>query len=149
MKHSFLTRAINFTAIAAMLLGYNQVLYAREKEEEIARLEAEVAEAESLAAAASAAEQNALYKDGTYTGSGEGYGGTITVEVTVSGGKISAIDVTEHSQEDGTYYSEAEKITETIIDEQSTDVDLISGATFSSQGILLAAEDALASAEAE
>ncbi len=148
MKNSFVTRAINCTAIVALLLGYNQVLYAREKDEEIARLAAELEIAEAQAAAAAAAELAGIYTDGIYTGSGEGFGGEIVVEVTVSGGKITAIDVTDHSGEDGAYYSEAEKITDDMLEEQSADVDLVSGATYSSIGIQTAVEDALSQAEA-
>lgn len=147
MKKSFITRIINLLAVIFMLFGYNQVLYAREKDEKIARLEAKLAEAE--AAAAAVQEQASLYKDGTYTGSGEGFGGVITVEVTVAGGSITVIDVPLHDGEDGPYFASAEAIIDDILDAQSADVDTVSGATFSSTGIRSAVEKALQKAEAK
>ncbi len=147
MNSSFFTRAVSFSAIAVMLLGYNQVLYAREKEEETARLAAEEAAAE--AAAAAGLELKPSYEDGTYTGAGEGFGGSIAVEVTIEDGSIAAIEVTDHSGEDGAYYSEAESILDDILEAQSADVDTISGATFSSTGIRTAVEEALEKAEAD
>ena len=75
------------------------------------------------------------YKDGTYTGSSQGFGGEIKVKVTVSGGKISAIDIIEAGGEDEAYLSMAEDIVKTILDKQPTEVDTISGATYSSTGI--------------
>lgn len=83
------------------------------------------------------------YEDGTYTGSSQGFGGEIKVKVTVSGGKISAIDITEASGEDEAYLSMAEDIVKTILDKQTTDVDTISGATYSSTGIKNAVGQAL------
>ncbi|MDO4617351.1 MAG: FMN-binding protein [Lachnospiraceae bacterium] len=146
MNSSFVTRAVSFTAIIAMLLGYNQVLYAREKDEEIARLEAELAAAEQAAAATAA--QSELYKDGTYNGSGEGFGGAIDVAVTVENGSIASIDILSHDGEDGPYFAEAVQIVEDMLNEQSADVDTISGATFSSTGIRTAVAEALEKAEA-
>ncbi len=146
MNGSFFTRAVSFAAIAVMLLGYNQVLYAREKDEEAARQAAEEAAAEAAEAAGIALTTD--YEDGTWTGSGQGFGGIITVEVTIEDGSITAIDVTGHSGEDGAYYSEAEQMIDDIISAQSADVDTISGATFSSTGIRTAVAEALEQAEA-
>lgn len=84
------------------------------------------------------------YKDGTYTGSGSGFrGGTTEVSVTVSSGKITSIK-TLSSQDTPDFYSRAEgQITNEIISKQSTSVDTVSGATFSSKGIIDAAKTAL------
>ena len=87
--------------------------------------------------------QAGTYKDGTYTGSSQGFGGEIKVKVTVSGKKISAIDVIEASGEDEAYLSMAKDIVKTILDKQTTDVDTISGATYSSTGIKNAVGQAL------
>jgi uncharacterized protein with FMN-binding domain len=87
-----------------------------------------------------AAEGN--YQDGTYTGSGTGYSGTTTVEVIVEGGEITSIDVVSHVDEDR-YFSRALSVITKIISGQSTDVDTVSGATFSCNGIIEAVADAL------
>lgn len=83
------------------------------------------------------------YKDGTYTGEADGFGGTVAVEVTVKDGKIEAVEVTSAEKEDGAYLAMAEDIIPKIIEAQSAEVDTISGATFSSTGIKNASEQAL------
>lgn len=87
------------------------------------------------------------YKNGTYEGSGTGYGGTITVQVTLEDDTITAVNVVSAPGEDSAYLSQGESVINSIISEQSTDVDTISGATFSSTGILEAVNDALSKAE--
>jgi uncharacterized protein with FMN-binding domain len=82
------------------------------------------------------------YKDGTYAGTGVGYVGDITVEVTIKSGKIAKIEVTKHN-EDQPYMSDAMKLIKNIIKVQSTNVDTVSGATYSSKGIIAAVKDAL------
>ncbi|MPN24626.1 hypothetical protein SDC9_172027 [bioreactor metagenome] len=82
------------------------------------------------------------YQDGTYTGSGEGYSGVTKVSVTVEGGNITAIDVVSHADEDK-FFSRALGVITKIISGQSIDVDTVSGATFSSNGIIEAVADAL------
>ena len=83
------------------------------------------------------------YKDGTYTGEAQGFGGPVDVEVIIENGKISEINITSAEKEDGAYLSMAEDIIPTIIEAQSADVDTISGATFSSTGIKEAVTQAL------
>ena len=88
-----------------------------------------------------------VYKDGTYTGSAQGFGGAITVEVTLASDEITGIQVTGAPGEDSAYLSQAEGVISSIISAQSTDVDTVSGATFSSTGIINAVVDALGKAE--
>ena len=90
-----------------------------------------------------------FYKNGTYEGSGTGYGGTITVQVTLEDDTITAVSVVSAPGEDSAYLSQGENVISSILCEQSTDVDTISGATFSSTGILEAVNDALSKAENE
>lgn len=87
------------------------------------------------------------WKDGTYTGSGKGFGGTISVKVTVKDGKISAIDVTSASGETASYFSKAKGIIPKMISGQTTNVDAASGASYSSNGIITAVRNALSKAE--
>ncbi len=84
--------------------------------------------------------ESGTWKDGTYTGSGKGFGGTISVKVTVKDGKISAIDVTSASGETASYFSKAKGIIPKMISGQTTNVDAASGATYSSNGIITAEE---------
>ncbi len=82
------------------------------------------------------------FEDGTYTGKGTGYGGITEVEVTVKNGSITKIDVLSN-HDDAAFFNRALSLIDTIIDEQSYDVDTVSGATYSSRGILEAVKNAL------
>jgi uncharacterized protein with FMN-binding domain/Pyruvate/2-oxoacid:ferredoxin oxidoreductase delta subunit len=85
------------------------------------------------------------YKDGAYTGVGEGKNPNLKVSVTVRNGKISNIDVL--SANEPNEEKTLKIIPKEIIDEQSTDVDAVSGATMTSNGIMMAVDDALSRAE--
>lgn len=86
------------------------------------------------------------YKDGTYQGSGTGFGGTITVQVTVSGGKITAVDILSAAGETGSYFASAQGVVSKVLSSQSPNVDAVSGATYSSNGIIQAVQNALSQA---
>ena len=86
------------------------------------------------------------YKDGTYQGSGTGFGGTITVQVTISCGKIAAIDILSASGETGSYFASAKGVISKMISGQTPNVDAVSGATYSSNGIIQAVQNALSKA---
>ena len=86
------------------------------------------------------------YVDGTYTGSSYGYSGRVNVTVTIQGGQIASI---EQSNSDSPEFFDAAwgSIYPQIMANQSADgVDTVSGATFSSEGILGAVQKALAQA---
>lgn len=104
-------------------------------------------EADSTDAEAESDDSENVYKDGTYTGSAQGFGGAITVQVTLSNDEITDIQVTSAPGEDSAYLSQGEGVISSIISAQSTDVDTVSGATFSSTGIINAVVDALGKAE--
>ena len=84
----------------------------------------------------------ATLKDGTYQGSADGYSGTTTVSVTVSGGKVTKISVDSENDSEQ-FFSRAESVLDTIVEEQSLEVDAVSGATFSSAGLINAVSNAL------
>ena len=86
------------------------------------------------------------WADGTYTGSGTGHRGTTTVQVTISGGAITDIE-TVSTNDDAKYYDRAfSTVSSEIVSSQSTDVNAVSGATHSSDGIMEAVADALTNA---
>ena len=82
--------------------------------------------------------------DGIYEGQAKGYKSIIKVKVTVSNKKIAKIELIEN-KDDQSYFNQdkADKIAKNIIDKQSTAVDTISGATFSSTGFINAVANAL------
>ena len=84
--------------------------------------------------------------DGTYTGTGKGRNGNVTVSVTFAGGAISAVKVTNHSETAGICEPAIERIPEAIVKNQSVAVDTVSSATLTSQGILAAVKDCITKA---
>lgn len=88
-----------------------------------------------------------VYKDGTYTGDGQGFGGNIQVQITIADDTLTDIQVVSAEKEDSAYLSQGKAVIDRVLEAQSTDVDTVSGATFSSTGILMAVEDALGKAE--
>ncbi|RJX25050.1 MAG: FMN-binding protein [Acholeplasma sp.] len=79
-------------------------------------------------------------EDGTYTGTYQAFPIDVEVIVTIDDHRITEIEITKHINGQG---SEGEMVILDVIDTQSLDVDLITGATYSSKVILLAIEDAL------
>ena len=86
------------------------------------------------------------YADGTYQGSAQGFGGTITVAVTISGGSISDISVVSAPGETASYFSRAKAVIAAMQSAQSPNVDTVSGATYSSNGLINAVKSALSQA---
>ena len=102
-------------------------------------------ESDSSSAEIAAVQDASAYKDGTYYGTGKGFAGTMKVKVDIAGGKIVSISIV--STKDGdSYVKNASSLLDTIVEKQSTNVDTVSGATFSSRGIIAAVRSALSQA---
>ena len=83
------------------------------------------------------------YQDGTYNGTGSGFRGSTEVEVTVSGGDIVDIQLVS-TDDDMQWFQQAwQGVISSILSSQNPSVDAVSGATYSSNGILEAVSDAL------
>jgi polyferredoxin/uncharacterized protein with FMN-binding domain len=97
----------------------------------------------AAASTSAASVSSGTYKDGTYTGTGTGFRGTTKVTVTVSGGKITDIEVVSY-QDNDPYFSRAKStVISEILKDQTVKVSAVSGATFSSNGIMEAVANAL------
>lgn len=90
----------------------------------------------------------AQLKDGVYEGSAQGYQSTIKVSVTVEGGQVSDIEIIGQN-DTPQYFERAKSIVSSIISGQTLDVYAVSGASYSSAGIVNAVNDALQSAVTE
>lgn len=102
-------------------------------------------ESDSSSVEIAAVQDASAYKDGTYYGTGKGFAGTMKVKVDIAGGKIASISIV--STKDGdSYVKSASSLLDTIVEKQSTNVDTVSGATFSSRGIISAVRSALSQA---
>lgn len=95
---------------------------------------------------AGAAADAGSWQDGMWTGTAQGYGGDVTVSVTIANKKITAIEVVSASGETPSFFSRAKAIIPKIIEAQNPDVDVVSGATYSSNGIINAVKNALTKA---
>lgn len=136
----FITRVCSIALILACLLWYNTAVEMRNAEEAQARAAYEAQMAElgiSLAPE---------YRDGAYTGSAQGYGGIVEMSVTIEEGKIQSVDVLSAANEDAAYWNAALGLIPNILAVQTADVDTVSGATFSSNGLLGAVDQALSQA---
>lgn len=89
------------------------------------------------------AENANLFTPGTYTGVGAGKNGDITVEVTFSAEKIERITVVSHSETPSLSDAAIANIPTQIVESQSLGVDAVSGATYTSNGIVEAVADAV------
>lgn len=87
------------------------------------------------------------YKDGKFSGSAYGYDGNIYVTITIKDDKITNIEATSDESDPWYFESCVQNVTSQIIASQSTSVDATSGATYSSEGIMAAVEQALNSAK--
>ena len=81
------------------------------------------------------------------TGKAEGFGGEVTVEVTVDGDKITAVTAKGDSETDGIGSKAIEELPGKIVEANSADVDVevVSGATVTSTAIIDAVKSALES----
>lgn len=145
--HRFWIKTCNLILVVALLFGYQAVVQSRAQKETIAELEYELQQKAVSGQPEETDGADSPYADGTYTGEAQGYGGTVAVELTVENGKITDLTITSAEKEDTAYLDAASAVIDSILEQQSTDVDTVSGATFSSNGILHAAEDALRKAE--
>ena len=87
------------------------------------------------------------YKDGEYLGKASAYNGNVEVKVTISGGKITAIDIVKTKDDEEYFFDAQKKVIPEILEKQSTDVDTVAGATTSSEGIAHAVQKALEEAK--
>ena len=149
----FFIRTFNLLLVLALLAGYQIAIHTKNQEAKISKLESQVASMKKdrsklekqfgITEEKNGKDRKMNWKDGTYKGSGDGFGGKIQVEVTVKKNKINQIKILQAKGEDSAYLQKAESILGTIKKQQTPDVDTVSGATFSSTGIKNAVQNAL------
>lgn len=134
---NFVAKAVSLVAIVALLAGFSGWA-------------AQVNAADDQVRAQMTADQRAMQDgpfasipDGTYRGSAKGYGGPVVIDVTVQRGYITKLKAVSHKKEDPAWWSLAKELLKTIPDNQTTDVDTISQATYSSAAIINATNEAL------
>ena len=96
----------------------------------------------------SSTSESGIYTPGTYTGEADGFGGTVTVTVTVDANAITDVQVTGDSETPSVGGAALEELAAQI-KEKGAEIDGVSGATFTSEGVKAAASAALAQAMGE
>lgn len=148
MKYkNFFLRAVNLLLILGVLWQYQQVALVRAAA--VSQRKQEIAEVEAYNASvlqAQAEQTQSGYRDGTYEGSAFGFGDVIRVSVTIRNGKMTDIAVLDASGEDKPYYKQALPLLDEMLEVQSAEVDTVSGATLTAEGLIGAVEDALGKA---
>lgn len=134
-KRLFFAKLFNLCVVAALVVGFS--LWAQKTAAADAAVREQIQEAER------AANKGPYATDGVFTGSAQGYGGPVTVEVTIENGYIEDVTVTSAPNEDSAYLSQAQSLIPNILDQQTSDVDTVSGCTYSSTGIINATTEAL------
>ena len=137
--------------VAGSLSGYEAPIYGAQEEAEDSTEQEAVAASEEVEAATEETEETEEpvetagtfdLKDGIYRGSGTGFSGDITVAVQIKSGQITSIDVVSTS-DDAAFFNRAKAVLDSMIEKQTYNVDTVSGATFSSKGLINAVKNAL------
>ena len=154
MKYrNFILRTVNLVLILGVLWQYQNTALLRAAA--VAQRQQEIKEAEAWNTSVLQAQQAAQKaeeekptgpKDGTYEGSAYGFGDLITVSVTFKDGKMTDISVLSADGEDKPYYKQAVSVLNEMLEAQSTEVDTVSGATLTADGLIDAVADALGKA---
>ena len=151
MKYrDFILRAVNLVLIFGVLWQYQNTALLRA--DAVAQRQREIKEVEAWNTSVLQAQQEAEEekptgpKNGTYEGSAYGFGDLITVSVTLKDGKMTDISVLRADGEDKPYYKQAVSVLNEMLNAQSTEVDTVSGATQTADGLIDAVADALGKA---
>lgn len=94
-------------------------------------------------------EMPAIYTAGTYSGSAQGYGGTVMVEISTDSSSITAVKATGADETPGKGGAALAVLEQQILERQSAEIDGVCGATMTSNGIRAAAAAAIAAAKGE
>ncbi|MBQ9691112.1 MAG: FMN-binding protein, partial [Eggerthellaceae bacterium] len=132
---NFLVKASSVAALVYLLVNYSA--WATHAQEHDAYVAKQIAEAER------ALNRGPFPVDGTYTGSAQGFGGLVTMSVDIVDGYIDNVVIVDAQNEDAAWLEMAYVLPERIVEEQTTSIDVVSGATYTSSGILNGTTEAL------
>lgn len=138
---SFFIKLINILCVCVILFVYQG--FAKKRWEKIEAME-EKAGGYTVNVDSQA---EGIYTDGTYTGSAQGFGGMVEVQIVIENGRIVSAKAVKYDDETPDYFKQAETIFDEVVKTQSMDVDVVTGATYSSNGIINGLKQALEKAE--
>ena len=137
LSKNMLIRSIVLAAIVVALAAFN-----------IATNAISAQKSAAIQDAANSSTRGEYLKDGTFQGSAKGYGGITTVEVTVENGFITNVDIVSCMDDSPYIDNVVASLIPDLIAEQTTTVDVVTNASYSSNGVRFAVRDALRNAGA-
>jgi len=131
----FFAKAANLALVVVVLVAFSTWAFkANAHDEQVA---------EQIAEAERAANRGPYATDGTFTGSAKGFGGQVKMQVTIENGYIEDVTILDASKEDDAWLDMCVGLPAQIVEAQSTDIDVVSGATYTSSGSLNGTTEAL------
>ena len=131
----FTFKAINVGVVVGLLVWFCS--WAAQTQQADAAVQKQIQEAER------AANRGPYVTDGAFLGTAQGYGGPITVRVTIENGYIEQLEIVNAENEDAPYLDQTRRLLADVVNANTSAVDVVSGATFTSAGILNGATEAL------
>ena len=131
----FAAKTVNLVAVVVALVMFSSWAAKANAHDEM--VEQQIAEAER------AANRGPYAADGTFEGSAKGYGGMVKMQVVVVNGYIDSVTILDASQEDDAWLEMCLGLPAEIVKAQTTSIDVVSGATYTSAGILNGTTEAL------
>lgn len=131
----FAAKAINLVVVVAALLMFS--MWAAQANAHDEMVEQQIAEAER------AASRGPYTTDGAFEGSAKGYGGQVKMRVIIDNGYIDKVEIVDASSEDEAWLDMCADLPAKIVKEQTTSIDVVSGATYTSAGMLNGVTEAL------
>ncbi len=138
-KKTFFIKLINIICICVTLFVYQE--FAHRRLNQIKAMEEKAMNAQANIEKNDKA--NSKYKDGVYNGSADGYGGVIEVELTIKNGQFISAKALHADNETPEYFKQAQTIFDEVVSKQTIEVDVVTGATYSSNGIIEGLKEAL------
>ena len=131
-----LSTVLVVACVGTSLRGYAAPVYEVEQPETVQAAETTAKEKKQETEETTQAKGNFDLDDGIYKGSGTGFAGTVSVSVEIKDKSIIAINILS-TQDDEAFFNRAKGVIDKIIAGQTLDVDVVSGATYSSNGIMV------------
>ena len=131
----FAAKTVNLVIVVAALVMFS--MWAAKANAHDEMVEQQIAEAER------AANRGPYATDGSFEGSAKGYGGQVKMRVAIENGYIDAVEIVDASSEDQAWLDMCVGLPAKIVKEQTTSIDVVSGATYTSAGMLNGATEAL------
>ncbi len=131
----FAFKAANVAVVVGLLAWFCS--WAAQTQQADAAVQKQIQEAER------AANRGPYVTDGAFLGTAQGYGGAITVRVSIENGYIEQLEIVSAENEDAPYLDQTRRLLTDVVNANTSAVDVVSGATFTSAGILNGTTEAL------